>query len=174
LIEINSSYLSLQLHSDKEIKNTYKIDKIDNYKIVSCKDESVELEILAIDIEDKSFINEIFFTIRDCRNNEDYKLILRNFHFEYKHGIIEEQNEFIYTSRSEQPTVLKVTPTSSVNMIVHFTKPMNFNKDILNKVRYKFQDNTLQIIKVEQDTESSVKLLTSKQIPGKLYQLRVF
>ena len=132
MIEVNSSYLSLQLHSDKEIKNTYKIDKINNYKIVSCIDKSYELEILAIDIEDKSFINDIFFTIRDCRNNEDYKLILQNFHFEYKHGIIEEKNEFIYTSRSESPKILKIVSTSPVNMIVHFTKPMTFNKDILN------------------------------------------
>lgn len=170
---VNSSYLSLELISDKKIKNTYKIDKINNYKILAFTEDE-EIEILAIDVDFSGDTSRIIFTTRDCIQNKKYKLKLMNgFKIQYEDESYCEETEFDFISTTERPTILDVVPTSPVNMIVHFTKEMNFNNDILNKKRYIFINNDLKVISVEQEGNSAVKLLTSRQMPGKIYQLKV-
>lgn len=169
------SYLELRLSSEeKKIKNTYKIDKLKNYKIVLVDDPNEELEILSIDIEKGSLINNIYITTRDSKTNKKYKLMLLNgLKFEYEDGGICEETEFYFNTVSEPPTILNVESTSPIHMIIYFTKEMVFNKDILDPKRYIFENKELEVVKVERNDTNSVKLLTSKQMPGRMYQLRI-
>ena len=174
-MKIISKYLELILSfEDKKIKNTYKIDKINNYKIVLVDDPEEELEILCIDVEDKTLVDEIILTVRDSRANKKYKLMLMNgLKFEYEDGSFSDEVEFYFNAVSEQPTILNVESISPINMIVYFTKEMEFNKDILNPKRYIFQNKEIEVIKVERNDSNSVKLLTTRQMPGRMYQLRI-
>lgn len=172
MIRIFSEYLYLTLKSDIPIRNSYKIDKLKNYEIISFDgDESIVINAINVD-KTKPYIDKILFSIGDCPDNKRYKLKLKNFYFEYEHEDCE-TTEFEFISVSEPPEILRVIAISPINMIVEFTKDMKFNNDILNPNKYKFIDSNLKILKVEKNNETSVKLLTTMQTPGKIYQLKV-
>jgi hypothetical protein len=174
IIEVIPSYLGLRVIFLAPMLDDAGLRNPENYNItVESPTQAYDFGCLSVTPEDAEFPSYVDLEMTDNTHGENYTLVITP-------GTIRDSNQELmlagntadFVGVSEYPEVLFVVPLSLTTVRVLFTKYMSQNADLYDKTKYVWTGGIVTL-KVEEDTNSSVILTTTRQEAAAIYELTV-
>jgi hypothetical protein len=177
ILSVVPGYLSLRVNFTKPATNDSGLRNPENYNInVDVPSDAFDFGCVSVTPEDGvTYPTYVVLEMTDNTHGKDYELEITAASIQSFESdpIQDPYNKADFVGVSEMPAVLVTVPLSLTLMRVTFTKIMALKEDLYTPTRYAWTDSALTTLKVEEDTDSSVLLTTTLQVPGTIYELTV-